>query len=89
MLVLTAKYDYIKLFIEKFSATDHPIQAMALQESWFSNETDLALYLIHGYQFISIGHHTSIKSGLVICFHDSWNLKIVHSNKNSQIWGRV
>ena len=43
---LNAKYDYIKLFIEKFSATDHPIQAMALQESWFLNETDLALYQI-------------------------------------------
>ena len=27
---LNAKYDYVKLFIEKFSATDHPIQAMAL-----------------------------------------------------------
>ena len=63
---LNAKYDYVKLFIEKLSATDHPIQAMALQESWFSNETELALYQIPGYQLISIGHHASIKGGLVI-----------------------
>ena len=83
---LNVKYDYVKLFIEKFSAIDHPIQAMALQEKCFSNETDLALYQIPGYQLISIGHHASIKGGLVIYLHDSWNFKIVHSNKNSQIW---
>ena len=53
---------------------------------WFSNETDLALYQIPGYKLISIGHHASIKGGLVIYLHDSWNFKIVHSNKNSQIW---
>ena len=30
---LNAKYDYINLFTEKCSATDHPIHAMTLQKS--------------------------------------------------------
>ena len=34
----------------------------------------------------SVLYNVRVKDGLVIYLHDSWNFKIVHSNKNSQIW---
>jgi len=83
---LNAKFVYIKVLLEQFMFNNCPIQALALQETWFSNETDLSLYHISGYQLISVGHHASSKGGIAIYLHDDWNYKIIDDNKNSDLW---
>ncbi len=86
---LSAKYEYIRALVDKFMDSNCPIQALALQESWFSNETDLALYNIPGYHIISVGHHASQRGGLVIYLHENWNYKIIDENSNSTIWEKL
>ena len=63
---LHAKFDYIKLLIDKFVANNSPLQVLCLQESWFSSDTDLSPYMISGYHLISTGHYASNHGGLVI-----------------------
>ena len=43
---LRAKFDYIRLLIDKFANSNCPLQVICLQETWFSSETDLSLYMI-------------------------------------------
>ena len=63
---LHAKFDYIRLLVDKFAANNCPLQVLCLQESWFSSDTDLSPYRIPGYHMISTGHYASNHGGLVI-----------------------
>ena len=83
---LHAKFDYIKLLIDKFVANNSPLQVLCLQESWFSSDTDLSPYMISGYHLISTGHYASNHGGLVIYLNDSWSYKLKSCQTDSQIW---
>ena len=63
---LHAKFDYIKVLVDKFINNNAPNQVFCLQESWFSTDTDLSLYNIPGYHMLSTGHNASNHGGLVI-----------------------
>ena len=56
---LYAKFDYIKVLVNKFINNNTPIQVglLCLQESWFFTDTDLSLYKIPDYHMISTGHY--------------------------------
>ena len=63
---LHAKFDYIKLLIEKFMHNNCPLQVLCLQETWISSGTDLSPYIIPGYHLISTPHYASSHGGLLI-----------------------
>ena len=42
---LHAKFDYVRLLIDKFKNNNCVLQVVCLQESWFSADTDLSLYI--------------------------------------------
>ena len=73
---LHAKFDYIKILIEKFQHNNCSLQVICLQESWFSNDTDLSLYMIPGYHLISTSHYASTHDGLVMTM--TMTMKIVY-----------
>ena len=54
---LQAKFDYIKV-IDKFCDSNHPLQVICLQETWFRANTDLSTYIIPVYHIISTGPHS-------------------------------
>ena len=85
---LHAKFDHIKVLVDKFSNNNTPIQVLCLQESWFSTNTDLSLYKIPGYHVISTGHYASNQGGLVIYLHNKWNYVLKTCNTVSKLWGR-
>ena len=85
---LHAKFDYIRLLIDKFMKNDCPFQAICLQETWFSPETDLSLYIIPVYHLISTGHFTSNHSGLVIYLNKKWEYKLKTDVTESKLWER-
>ena len=85
---LQAKFDYIKVLIDKFCNGNHPLQVICLQETWFSANTDLSPYIIPGYHIISTGHYASNHSGLVIYLNDIWNYDIITCDTDSHIWER-
>ena len=63
---LHAKFDYIKLLIDKFVHNNCSLQVVCLQETWISSGTDLSPYIIPGYHLISTPHYASSHGGLVI-----------------------
>ena len=85
---LHAKFDYIRLLVDKFAANNCPPQVLCLQASWFSSDTDLSPYRIPGYHIISTGHYASNHGGLVIYVHvsEKWSYKVKNSQTESQIW---
>ena len=85
---LHAKFDYIRLLIDKFMKNDCPLQAICLQETWFSPETDLSLYIIPGYHMISTGRYASNHGGLVIYLNKKWEYKLKSDVTESKLWER-
>ena len=83
---LRAKFDYIRLLIDKFANSNCPLQVICLQETWFSSETDLSLYMIPGYHLISTGHYASTHGGLVIYLNKKWDYTIKATNTLSKLW---
>ena len=82
---LHAKFDYIKVLVDKFINNNAPIQVLCLQESWFSTDTDLSLYNIPGYHMISSGHYASNHGGLVIYLHNKWDYVFKTCNTVSKL----
>ena len=74
---LHAKFDYIRLLIDKFANNNCALQVLCLQESWFSSETDLSPYIIPGYHMISTGHYASNHGGLVMYLNKKWEYKLI------------
>ena len=85
---LHAKFDYIKILIEKFQHNNCSLQVICLQESWFSNDTDLSLYMIPGYHLISTGHYASTHGGLVMYLNQRWDYNLKTCDTVSKLWER-
>ena len=83
---LHAKFDYIRLLIDNFMQKDCPFQAICLQETWFSSETDLSHYSIPGYHMISTGHYASNHGGLMIYLNKKWEYKLIADATESKLW---
>ena len=81
---LHAKFEYIKLLLDKFSCNNCPLQVLCLQETWFTANTDLSPYIIPGYHIISTGRYASNHGGLVIYLSDIWNYEVKTCNTDSQ-----
>ena len=85
---LHAKFDYIKLLIDKFVHNNCPLQVICLQETWISSETDLSPYIIPGYHLISTPHYASSHGGLVIYLSEKWDYTIKTDDTVSKLWER-
>ena len=85
---LYAKFDYIKILIEKFQHNNCSLQVICLQEWWFSNDTDLSLYMIPGYHLISTSHSASTHGGLVMYLNQRWDYNLKTCNTVSKFWER-
>ena len=86
ILRLNAKFNYIRLLIDKFANNNCPLQVNCLQESWFSSETDLSLYMIPGYHLISTGYYASTHGSLVIYLNKILDYTIKPKNTLSKLW---
>ena len=74
------------MLIERFAASNCPLQVLCLVESWFSSETDLSSCAIPGYHMISIGHYASTHGGLVIYLYEKWSYRSNNCETECQIW---
>ena len=81
-----SKYDALLAILSELNENNINIDAICLQEAWFSADHDVAMYNIPGYQLISQGHSYSAHSGLIIFLADSFSylIEIVHTN--SKLW---
>ena len=85
---LHAKFDYIKLLIDKFVHNKCHLQVICLPGTWISSETDLSPYIIPGYHLISTPHYASSHGGLVIYLSEKWDYTIKTDDTLSKLWER-
>ena len=83
-----AKFDYIKLLIEKIQFNDCALQLGCLQGTWVPFDTDLSLYVIPDYHLISTSRYASSHGGLIMYLSKTWDYSIKTCDTTSKIWER-
>ena len=83
---LQAKFEQIKGYIKSLTENNCTISAICLQETWLSDESDLSLLHLEGYNLISRGKSCSAHGGVAIYLHESFQYKIVSLINESHSW---
>ena len=84
---LNAKYDTLKIHIDNYNSLhDCEISAICLQETWLTEESDLRLLQLEGYNLIHLGKSCSAHSGLVIYLNKNYQYEIMMVKNNSEVW---
>ena len=83
---LTAKFDQINIKVQQLQSKGFEFDAICLQETWLSDDSDTSLFQIQGYNLISQGKICSEHGGLAIYISNIFNFKIIDMNIHSQIW---
>ena len=68
------------------SKCDIKISAICLQETWLSEDSDLSLLHLDGYQLISKGKSCSAHGGVAIYLHESFTYRVISPDIISDIW---
>ena len=72
---LSAKLDELKNFLHEITAKHATFQAICVQESWLSDESDLSAFHIDGFTMISQGKKCSAHGGLVIYLKNEFSFE--------------
>ena len=83
---LNAKFDDLILYLENFKNNGIQFSAICLQETWFSHSTPLNMFKIPGYNLISQSRTTSIRGGLAIYLHATFQYKSLQIPGNNELW---
>ena len=83
---LNAKFDQINIMVQQLKSKGYEFDAICLQETWLSDDSDISLYQIQGYNLISQGKICSEHGGLAIYVSTKLNFNVINMNINSQIW---
>ena len=60
---INAKFDELTIYIEELSKINFKFSVICLQETWLSDDVDLSIFKIAGYDCISQGKSCSKKGG--------------------------
>ena len=83
---INSKYDALLAVLSVLNENNIKIDAICLQETWLSDDHDVAMFNIPGYQLISHGHSCSTHSGHIIFLADSYSYLIKSIHRGSQLW---
>ena len=83
---LNAKFDILKTYVDSFNTSNSKIDAICLQETWLSEDSDLSLYQLPGYKLISVGKSCSAHSGIAIYLRDLYEFKVLDIGIFSEFW---
>ena len=83
---LNAKFDQISITAQQVMSEGYEFDAICLQETWLSDDSDITLCQIQGYNLISQGKICSEHGGLAIYVSTKLNFDVINMNINSQIW---
>ena len=83
---LNAKFDQISIMVQQLKSKDYEFDVICLQETWLSDDSDITLYQIQGYNLISQGKICSEHGGLAIYVSTKLYFYVINMNINSQIW---
>ena len=80
---LFAKFDQLTVYLSMLQEEDCSFDAICLQETWVSRETDLSMFNLNGYKLISKHRTCSAHGGLGIFLKDNFSHKILLSDENN------
>lgn len=83
---LPAKFDQIKIYLRNFEIAHCPFTIMALQETWLSNNHDVSLFQLDGYNLLYRPCSSSTHGGVAIYLRGNIEYKVLSISSNSNIW---
>ena len=83
---INAKFDSLLTFLEVTRQQNIIIHVICIQESWLDEKSDLSLYQIEGYTYISQGKRCSSHGGLITYVDSQFNTSIMNIKNDSPIW---
>ena len=87
---INAKFSELEAFVNDLSSLNFVFSIICLQESWFSENDDLSLIQLTGYNCISQGKSCSSKGGLLIYIDKRFDFEIkMNLNMYEQWEGQI
>jgi hypothetical protein len=83
---LNAKFTELKLMIESFIEHHCMPDIICLQETWLSNDMDISLLQIPGYQLVLGPRSCSAHGGVAVYILDNLNYSLVPFPQNPLVW---
>ena len=84
---LNAKIDQIKLKLKLFEREGVEFNAICIQETWLSNNSDNSLLHLEGFHMIPNGKRCSSSHGGLVIYHkNTFKFNIIDLQVNSNIW---
>ena len=83
---INAKYDELVLFVENLKQSNLQFSAIIIQESWLSQNDDVALFKLDDYTCISQERISSTRGGLMIYLHNGYSYSNLPIYEKSDIW---
>ena len=83
---INAKLDELFLFVENLKQSNLQFSAIIIQESWLSQNDDVALFKLDDYTCISQERMSSTRGGLMIYLHNSYSYSNLPIYEKSDIW---
>ena len=83
---VNAKFNNLYPIINNLASQGLYFGAICLQETWTSNDSDLSLLQLPGYQLIHQGSKCTKHGGLIIYLNDNYSYKIRNLYNGSNIW---
>ena len=83
---INAKFDELFLFVENLKQSNLKFSAIIIQESWLSQNDDVALFKLDDYTCISQERMSSTRGGLMIYLHHSYSYSNLPIYEKSDIW---
>ena len=83
---MNAKFDELTIYIEELSKINFKFSVICLQETWLSDDVDLSIFQIAGYDCISQGKSCSKKGGLIIYIDNKFDSELVINLNTYKYW---
>ena len=86
---INAKIDQIRLTLAQYKEGGCEFDAICLQETWLSEDSDKSLLCIEDYALIYLGKTCSTRGGLIIYLKENLKYKMLDMSLKSNIWNGI
>ena len=83
---INTKFDELKAYVTYLSTINFKFSVICLQECCISNNDDLSLIQLNGYNCITQGKSCSAKGGLIVYLDDSLDYELIMTINNYEHW---
>jgi uncharacterized protein YifN (PemK superfamily) len=84
---INAKFHELQAYVE--GVCNSNFSAVCIQETWLSDESDVSLLQLNGYNLISKGKSSSLHGGVAIYLKENFRYKILNISSQSNIWDGI